>query len=163
MQSDAPRENINRAEQKIIKIKKENFNMRNNKNNKYFKVTKLYHKAMTAMSDKQAGEFIKALSTYVFTEETPKVTDPFVYGLLVFAKKDIDTAMKNRENGRLGALALARKKQEQQDEAICDCPVDCILMEEMFEDLIKDIKNHLQTAAQPDGESRKNAGHTQAG
>lgn len=137
--------------------------MKNNKSNKYFKVTRLYHKAMVAMSDKQAGEFIKALSTYVFTEDTPRVTDPFVYGLLVFAKKDIDTAIKNRENGRLGALALARKKREQRDEAICDCPVDCILVEEMFEDFLNDLKERLQKTAQPDGESMKSAGHTQAG
>lgn len=83
--------------------------MRNYKENRNFKFKKLYHKAIQGMTDKQAGEFIKALCTYVFTDNTVNVTDPFVYGLLVFVKKDIDTAAKNSANGKMGARPCRKK------------------------------------------------------
>ena len=132
--------------------------MKNNQCNNYFKLTKPYHKAMSAMSDRQAGEFIKALSAYVFADETPEVTDPFVYGLLVFAKRDIDTARKNRENGQLGALALARKKQEQQAFA-SGYSVDRIFADGMFEDIVNGLIKKLQAKENPEAERMERESH----
>lgn len=77
-----------------------------------FKFRKSFGKLIEQMTDKQAGEFIKAVCGYVFLHKPMESKDEFLKGVFVFVKDALDTEVRDRENGKLGGLIVAEKYKE---------------------------------------------------
>lgn len=77
-----------------------------------FKFRKSFGKLIEQMTDKQAGEFIKAVCGYVFLHKPMESKDEFLKGIFVFVKDALDTEVRDRENGKLGGLIVAEKYKE---------------------------------------------------
>lgn len=77
-----------------------------------FKFRESFGKLIEQMTDKQAGEFIKAVCGYVFLHKPMESKDEFLKGVFVFVKDALDTEVRDRENGKLGGLIVAEKYKE---------------------------------------------------
>ncbi len=77
-----------------------------------FKFRKSFAKLVEQMTDKQAGEFIKAVSGYVFSGKPMESKDEFLKGVFVYVKNALDAEMRDRENGKLGGAIVAEKYKE---------------------------------------------------
>lgn len=82
-----------------------------------FKFRKSFGKLIEQMTDKQAGEFIKAVCSYVFLHKPMESKDEFLKGVFVFVKDALDTEVRDRENGKLGGLIVAEKYKEMRGKA----------------------------------------------
>ena len=80
-----------------------------------FKFRESFGKLVEQMTDKQAGEFIKAACGYVFLHKPMESKDEFLKGVFVFVKDALDTETRDRENGKLGGAITAEKLKEQQN------------------------------------------------
>ncbi len=90
------------------------------------------------MTDKQAGEFIKAMSGYVFFGKSMESKDEFVKGVFVYVKNVLDAEMRDRENGKLGA----KKKTELRIKAErnqSDCIARVLVGGDGMKEFLKDI------------------------
>lgn len=80
--------------------------------NKVVKITKDYSGFIKNMTDKQAGEFIKAVCARVY-EGKPFVTkDNYLKGVFAFVERDLTVSAQNSINGKKGAIVLAEKRRE---------------------------------------------------
>lgn len=77
-----------------------------------FKFRKSFGKLIEQMTDKQAGEFIKAVSGYVFGGKPMESKDEYLKGVFVYVKNALDTEIRDRENGKLGGAIVAEKYKE---------------------------------------------------
>ncbi len=103
-----------------------------------FKFRKSFAKLMEQMTDKQAGEFIKAMSGYVFFGKPMESKDEFVKGVFIYVKDVLDTEARDRENGKLGA----RKKNELRIKAErnqSDCIARVLVGGDGMKEFLKDI------------------------
>ncbi len=64
------------------------------------------------MTDKQAGEFIKTVSGYVFDNKPMESKDEYLKGVYLYVKNVLDTERRDRENGKLGGAIIAEKKRK---------------------------------------------------
>lgn len=76
---------------------------------KYFKFRESFGELIADMTDKQAGEFIKAISGYMFNNKPLETKDEYLKGLYLYAQTVLDEQVRNRENGRLGGRVVAEK------------------------------------------------------
>ncbi len=81
---------------------------------KNFKFREQFGKVVENMTDKQAGEFIKALSGYVFNGKPMESKDEYLKGVFLYAQSIIDVDVQNRENGKLGGAIIAEKKRKKE-------------------------------------------------
>lgn len=81
---------------------------------KNFKFREKFGKLVENMTDKQAGEFIKAVSGYVFENKPMESKDEYLKGVFLYVKIVLDTDMQNRENGKLGGAITAEKKRKKE-------------------------------------------------
>ena len=72
-----------------------------------FKFRKSFAKLVEQMTDKQAGEFIKAVCGYVFLQKPMESKDEYLKGVFVYVKATLDTEIRDRENGKLGGAIVA--------------------------------------------------------
>lgn len=79
---------------------------------KNFKFRKSYGALVEKMTDKQAGEFIKAVCGYVFDGKPMESKDEYLKGVFVFVQNALDTEMRDRENGKIGGAIVAEKYKE---------------------------------------------------
>jgi hypothetical protein len=79
---------------------------------KNFKFRKSFGALVEKMTDKQAGEFIKAVSGYVFNGKPMESKDEFLKGVFVYIKDALDTEIRDRENGKIGGAIVAEKYKE---------------------------------------------------
>lgn len=79
---------------------------------KNFKFRESFGKLVEQMTDKQAGEFIKAVSRYVFGGKTMESKDEFLKGVFHYVQNVLDTAAQNRENGKIGGAIVAEKRRK---------------------------------------------------
>lgn len=79
-----------------------------------FKFRKTFAKLAEQMTDKQAGEFIKAVSGYVFLGKPMESKDEFLKGVFVYVKNALDAERRDRENGKLGGKKIAEQKRATQ-------------------------------------------------
>ena len=77
-----------------------------------FKFKKSFGKLLEQMTDKQAGEFIKAMCGYVFLHKPMESKDDFLKGVFIYVKNALDTEMRDRENGKLGGAIVAEKYKD---------------------------------------------------
>ena len=85
---------------------------------KNFKFREQFGKVVENMTDKQAGEFIKALSGYVFNGKPMESKDEYLKGVFLYAQSIIDVDVQNRENGKLGGAIIAEKKRKKESVAV---------------------------------------------
>lgn len=79
---------------------------------KNFKFRESFGKLVEQMTNKQAGEFIKAVSSYVFEGKPMESKDEYLKGVFLYVQSVLDTAAQNRENGKLGGAIVAEKYKE---------------------------------------------------
>lgn len=79
---------------------------------KNFKFRESFGKLVEQMTNKQAGEFIKAVSGYVFEGKPMESKDEYLKGVFLYVQSVLDTAAQNRENGKLGGAIVAEKYKE---------------------------------------------------
>lgn len=78
---------------------------------KNFKFRESFGKLVDKMTDKQAGEFIKALSGFVFGGKPLDSKDEYLKGVYLYAQNILETEMRDRENGKLGGAIIAEKRK----------------------------------------------------
>ena len=77
---------------------------------KIVKITKDYYRFIKEMTDKQAGEFVKAVCVRVY-EGKPFVTkDNYLKGVFAYVERDLQVSAQNSINGKKGADSLTRRK-----------------------------------------------------
>lgn len=79
---------------------------------KNFKFKKSFGALVEKMTDKQAGEFIKAVSGYVFGGKPMESKDGYLKGVFLYVQNVLDTAEQNRANGKVGGAITAEKYKE---------------------------------------------------
>lgn len=79
---------------------------------KNFKFKKSFGALVEKMTDKQAGEFIKAVSGYVFNGKPMESKDGYLKGVFLYVQNVLDTAEQNRANGKIGGAIVAEKYKE---------------------------------------------------
>lgn len=79
---------------------------------KNFKFRESFGALVEKMTDKQAGEFIKAVSGYVFGGKPMESKDEYLKGIFVYVQNVLDTEMRDRENGKIGGAIVAEKYKE---------------------------------------------------
>lgn len=85
-----------------------------------FKFRKSFGKLVEQMTDKQAGEFTKAVCGYVFLHKPMESKDEFLKGVFVYVKDALDTEMRDRENGKLGGAIVAEKYKEMRSRVLTE-------------------------------------------
>lgn len=84
-------------------------------NNKFFKFSENYAKVIKHLDDKQAGQYVKAISDYAFEGKTYAGKDAAVKTAFVFTKQQIDEDKFYREKGKLGGQKIAERKRETEE------------------------------------------------
>ena len=80
-------------------------------NNKFFKFSENYAKVIKHLDDKQAGQYVKAISGYAFEGKTYAGKDTAVKTAFTLTKQMIDDEKFYREKGRLGGQKIAERKR----------------------------------------------------
>lgn len=79
---------------------------------KNFKFRESFGALVEKMTDKQAGEFIKAVSGYMFGGKPMESKDEYLKGVFLYVQNVLDTEMRDRENGKIGGAIVAEKYKE---------------------------------------------------
>lgn len=79
---------------------------------KNFKFRETFGALVGKMTNRQAGEFIKAVSGYVFDGKPMESKDEYLKGVFLYVQSVLDTAEQNRANGKIGGAIVAEKYKE---------------------------------------------------
>lgn len=79
---------------------------------KNFKFRASFGKLVENMTDKQAGEFIKAVSGYVFNGKPLETKDEYLKGVYLYVQNLLETEAQNREHGKIGGAIVAEKYKD---------------------------------------------------
>lgn len=79
--------------------------------NKFFKFSENYANVIKHLDDKQAGQYVKAISDYAFEGKTYAGKDAAVKTAFTFTKQQIDEDKFYREKGKLGGQKIAERKR----------------------------------------------------
>ena len=85
--------------------------MRNN----FFKFNENYAKVIKHLDDRQAGQYVRAISDYAFEGKTYGGKDTAVKTAFTLTKQMIDDEKFYREKGRLGGQKIAERKRETEE------------------------------------------------
>ena len=79
--------------------------------NKFFKFNENYAKVIKHLDDRQAGQYVRAISDYAFEGKTYAGKDTAVKTAFTLTKQMIDDEKFYREKGRLGGQKIAERKR----------------------------------------------------
>lgn len=79
--------------------------------NKFFKFSENYANVIKHLDDRQAGQYVKAISDYAFEGKTYAGKDTAVKTAFTLTKQMIDDEKFYREKGRLGGQKIAERKR----------------------------------------------------
>ncbi len=79
--------------------------------NKFFKFNENYAKVIRHLDDRQAGQYVRAISDYAFEGKTYGGKDTAVKTAFTLTKQMIDDEKFYREKGRLGGQKIAERKR----------------------------------------------------
>ena len=79
--------------------------------NKFFKFNENYAKVIKHLDDRQAGQYVRAISDYAFEGKTYGGKDTAVKTAFSLTKQMIDDEKFYREKGRLGGQKIAERKR----------------------------------------------------
>ncbi len=80
--------------------------------NKVAKITKDYYGFIKNMTDKQAGEFIRAVCERVYDGKPLITKDHYLKGVFAFVERDLQISAQNSINGKKGGIVLAERRRE---------------------------------------------------
>ena len=105
--------------------------------NKFFKFSENYAKVIKHLDDKQAGQYVKAISDYAFEGKTYAGKDAAVKTAFTFTKQQIDEDKFYRENGKLGGQKIAERKRETEEESpILKSVIETVVASELLNSLL---------------------------
>lgn len=105
--------------------------------NKFFKFSENYAKVIKHLDDKQAGQYVKAISDYAFEGKTYAGKDAAVKTAFTFTKQQIDEDKFYREKGRLGGQKIAERKRETEEEnPILKSVIETVVASELLNSLL---------------------------
>ena len=105
--------------------------------NKFFKFNENYAKVIKHLDDKQAGQYVKAISDYAFEGKTYAGKDTAVKTAFVFTKQQIDEDKFYREKGKLGGQKIAERKRETEEEnPILKSVIETVVASELLNSLL---------------------------
>ena len=79
--------------------------------NKFFKFNENYAKVIKHLDDRQAGQYVRAISDYAFEGKTYAGKDTAVKTAFTLTKQMIDDEKFYREKGTLGGQKIAERKR----------------------------------------------------
>ena len=79
--------------------------------NKFFKFNENYAKVIKHLDDRQAGQYVRAISDYAFEGKTYAGKDTAVKAALTRTRQMIDDEKFYREKGRPGGQKIAERKR----------------------------------------------------
>lgn len=74
------------------------------------KIKREYYNIFKELNDKQAGELVKGMCAYMYDNKPFFTKDPYLKGVFMTVKKDIDVAKNCSVNGKKGAEVAAEKR-----------------------------------------------------
>ena len=105
--------------------------------NKFFKFSENYAKVIKHLDDKQAGQYVKAISDYAFEGKTYAGKDAAVKTAFTFTKQQIDEDKFYREKGKLGGQKIAERKREMEEESpILKSVIETVVASELLNSLL---------------------------
>lgn len=105
--------------------------------NKFFKFSENYAKVIKHLDDKQAGQYVKAISDYAFEGKTYAGKDAAVKTAFTFTKQQIDEDKFYREKGKLGGQKIAERKRETEEESpILKSVIETMVASELLNSLL---------------------------
>lgn len=105
--------------------------------NKFFKFSENYAKVIKHLDDKQAGQYVKAISDYAFEGKTYAGKDAAVKTAFTFTKQQIDEDKFYREKGKLGGQKIAERKRETEEESpILKSVIETVVASELLNSLL---------------------------
>lgn len=105
--------------------------------NKFFKFSENYANVIRHLDDKQAGQYVKAISDYAFEGKTYAGKDAAVKTAFVFTKQQIDEDKFYREKGKLGGQKIAERKRETEEEnPILKSVIETVVASELLNSLL---------------------------
>ena len=105
--------------------------------NKFFKFNENYAKVIKHLDDKQAGQYVKAISDYAFEGKTYAGKDAAVKTAFTFTKQQIDEDKFYREKGKLGGQKIAERKRETEEESpILKSVIETVVASELLNSLL---------------------------
>lgn len=106
-------------------------------NNKFFKFNENYAKVIRHLDDRQAGQYVRAISDYAFEGKTYGGKDTAVKTAFTFTKQQIDEDKFYREKGKLGGQKIAERKRETEEEnPILKSVIETVIANELLNSLL---------------------------
>ncbi len=118
---------------------------------KNFKFRASFGKIVDNMTDKQAGEFIKAISGYVFANKPMESKDEYLKGVFLYVKNILDNDEQNRENGKIGGAIIAEKMRNktQREQAVSKSGIVSEVIMITSGEIGKTAENKIGMSAKP--------------
>lgn len=128
-----------------------------------------YYDIVKEMSDKQAGQLLKAIFNYVATKEVPELTDVEVKMAFRFVKQDLDydeqryiaRVEHNRKVAKLGGAPKGNKNAQKQPVGLKNNPKDILGYKTTLNDNDNDVDNDVDINKQQLLTAPKAAGSVQ--
>lgn len=95
--------------------------------NKFFKFNENYAKVIKHLDDRQAGQYVRAISDYAFEGKTYGGKDRAVKTAFTLTKQMIDDEKFYREKGKLGGQKIAERKREADEQTESDMMLKSVI------------------------------------
>lgn len=121
--------------------------------NKFFKFNENYAKVIKHLDDRQAGQYVRAISDYAFEGKTYDGNDTAIKSAFTLVKVSLDGDKADRENGRRGGIKsreLRKAKEEQ------PCVAKVIASGIVASEMLKSILEGRETPSDDEGETTEN-------
>ena len=107
--------------------------------NKFFKFSENYANVIRHLDDKQAGQYVRAISDYAFEGKTYGGKDTAVKTAFVFTKQQIDEDKFYREKGKLGGQKIAERKRTEDGQTESDTVLKSVIETVVASELLSSL------------------------
>ena len=107
--------------------------------NKFFKFSENYANVIKHLDDKQAGQYVKAISDYAFEGKTYAGKDAAVKTAFTFTKQQIDEDKFYREKGKLGGQKIAERKRTEDGQTESDTVLKSVIETVVASELLSSL------------------------
>ena len=77
------------------------------------KIKKEHYNIFKELTDRQASELVKGMCAYMYDNKHFFTKDPYLKGVFMTVKRDIDEAKRNSVNGKKSAEVCAERRRKQ--------------------------------------------------
>ena len=77
------------------------------------KIKKEHYNIFKELTDRQASELVKGMCAYMYDNKPFFTKDPYLKGVFLTVKRDIDEAKRNSVNGKKSAEVCAERRRKQ--------------------------------------------------